>query len=56
LDNILQDLDLLEKQGKIAQFLNSAEDVEKLSGMVEDIRSAMMEYQVCHHRTRSHLA
>ena len=47
LDDVLKDLNLLEKQGNIAKVLTNAENADKLSGMVEDIRDAMMEYQVC---------
>ena len=47
LDDVLKDLNLLQKQGNIAKFLKNTENVDKLSGMVEDIRDAMMEYQVC---------
>jgi hypothetical protein len=46
LDDILKDLIPLAQRGKVTRFLNNAEDAEKLSGMVEDIRDAMMEYQV----------
>ena len=28
------------------QFLNNAKDVDKLGGLAEDIREAMMDYQV----------
>ena len=44
---MLHDLGLLEKQGKITRFLNSTEDVAKLSGLAQAIRDAMMDYQVC---------
>ena len=47
LDDVLQDLIPLAEEGKITRFLNSAEDVDKLGGLVEDIRDAMMDYQVC---------
>ena len=47
LDNVLQDLIPLAERGKITRFLNSVEDVDKLGGLVEDIRDAMMDYQVC---------
>jgi len=47
LDNILQDLIPLVKRGKVTRFLNGAEDTDKLSGLVDDIRDAMMDYQVC---------
>ena len=47
LDGVLQDLIPLAEQGKITRFLNSTKDVDKLGGLVEDIRDAMMDYQVC---------
>ena len=47
LDKVLQDLIPLAEQGKVTRFLNSADDVDRLSGLVEDIRDAMMDYQVC---------
>jgi hypothetical protein len=47
LDKVLHDLGPLEKRGKITRFLNSAEDVAKLSGLAQAIRDAMMDYQVC---------
>ena len=34
------------KRGKVTRFLNAAEDVSKLGGLVADIRDAMMDYQV----------
>ena len=34
------------EQGKVAGFLKGVEDAEKLSGLVEDVRDAMMDYQV----------
>lgn len=46
LDNILKDLQPMADRGKLTRFLNSTEDMEALSGMVEDIRDAVMEYQV----------
>ena len=46
LDDVLQDLIPLAEQGKVTRFLNSAEDADKLGGLVEDIRDAMMDYQV----------
>ena len=55
LDDILQDLIPLERRGKVAQFLNSTEDVDMLSGLVEDIRDTMMDYQVCLQSACSHL-
>jgi hypothetical protein len=36
----------LAQRGTVARFLKSAEDAEKIGGFIEDIRDAMMEYQV----------
>ena len=47
LDNILRKLIPLEQRGKITRFLNSTEDVKKLSDLTEDIHDSMMDYQVC---------
>jgi len=47
LDKVLQDLIPLAEQGAVTRFLNSTEDMDKLSGLVEDIHEAMMDYQVC---------
>ena len=46
LDTVLQDLIPLEQRSKTTRFLNSAKDVDKLGGLAEDIREAMMDYQV----------
>jgi hypothetical protein len=46
LDSILEELIPLAQRGKVTRFLNNTQDADKLSGMVEDIRDAMMEYQV----------
>ena len=48
LDNILRDLIPLEERGKARRFLHSTEDANKLSGLVEDIRGAVLDYQVHH--------
>ena len=55
MDDILQDLTPLEQRGKVTRFLNSAKDVDKLSGLVEDIRDAVMDYQVRPWVSCSHL-
>jgi hypothetical protein len=47
LNDVLKDLILLEQQGKVTQFLTGAEDMDKVVSMVDDIRDAIMEYQVC---------
>ena len=47
MQDVRQDLALLVEQGKIEGFFNNAENAGKLGGLVEDIRDAMIEYQVC---------
>ena len=46
MEDVGRDLVALEKQGKVEGFFNNAENAGKLSSLVEDIRDAMMEYQV----------
>ena len=46
LERARQDLALLEEQGKIEDFLNNVRNTDKLGSMLEDIRDAMIEYQV----------
>ena len=36
----------MEQRGKVTRFLNGTEDADKISGLVEDIRDAVMDYQV----------
>ena len=47
LENVCQGLALLEGQGKVVGFFNNVENADKLNGAVEDVRDAVMEYQVC---------
>ena len=47
LDGVLHELKPLVDQGKIAGFFLNVKNSEKLGGLAEDIRDAMMEYQVC---------
>ena len=47
LEKVLRDLAPLERQGKVEGFFNNTENAVQLSGLVEGIRDAMMEYQVC---------
>ena len=47
LEEILQELEPLVDQGKVAGFFLNVQNSEKLGGLAEDIREAMMEYQVC---------
>ena len=46
LQGVGRDLVPLKKQGKVEGFFNNSENAGKLSSLVEDIRDAMMEYQV----------
>ena len=46
MDDILQELIPLERRGKVTRFLNSTADADKLGGLAEDIRDAIMDYQV----------
>ena len=41
-----QDLNLLAGQGKVDGFIKSVGNADKLGSLLEDIRDAMMEYQV----------
>ena len=47
LEGIRQDLALLGEQGKTEGFFNNVENADKLGGLVDDIRDAVMDYQVC---------
>ena len=47
LQNILQGLELLAKDGNVEGFLNNPKNAEKLGGLVGDICDAVMDYQVC---------
>ena len=47
LEDIRQDLVLLGEQGRTKGFFNNIENADKLGGLVEDVRDAVMDYQVC---------
>ena len=47
LGDIHQSLSLPAEQGKIKGFLTNPENVQRVNTLVEDIREALMEYQVC---------
>jgi len=47
LKEVHRDLTLLSEQGKAQGFFNNVKNADKLGGLVEDIRYAMMDYQVC---------
>ena len=46
LEDIRQDLALLGEHGKANGFFNNVENANKLDGLVEDVRDAIMDYQV----------
>ena len=46
LEGIQRELMLLAKQGKVEGFFNNIKNADKLVSLVEDIRDAMMDYQV----------
>ena len=47
LEKVLRDLKPLEERGKLAGFLNNVKGAEALTGLAEDIRDAILGYQVC---------
>ena len=47
LQDIRRGLAPLEEQGEAEGFFNNTENAGKLVGLVEAIRDAIMEYQVC---------
>ena len=52
LKDVGRELVPLKKQGKAKGFFNNAENAGQLSSLVEEIRDAMMEYQVSRSATR----
>jgi hypothetical protein len=49
LEGVRRDLAPLEAQGDVEGFFNNVKNADKLEGLIEDIRDAIMEYQVCIH-------
>ena len=47
LHEVLRGLAPLERQGKVEGFFNDTENAAQLGDLVEDIRDAMIDYQVC---------
>jgi len=47
LGDVYQDLAPLAEQGNFVGFLTSAENVQRVNTLVEDICEALMDYQVC---------
>jgi len=46
LEDVHRDLILLSEQGKVQGFFNNVKNADSLGGLIEDIRDAMMDYQV----------
>jgi hypothetical protein len=46
LGKVLEGLKALEDRGKTMKFLNNIKDAEVLTGLADDIRDAMLDYQV----------
>jgi hypothetical protein len=46
LNDVSRELELLNKEGNITSFFNNVENADKLGGLVEGIRDAVMDYQV----------
>ena len=47
LEGVHQDLTFLAEQGKIKGFFNNVGNADKLGNLLEDIRDAIIAYQVC---------
>ena len=47
LEDVHQDLVVLGSEGKTKGFFNNVENSDRLAGLVEDIRDALIDYQVC---------
>jgi len=47
LNDIRKALHLMATQGNTVQFLNNADNAQKLNDLVEDIHEAVIDYQVC---------
>ena len=47
LEDIHQSLTIPAEEGQALEFLVNAENVRKNNDLVEDIREALLEYQVC---------
>ena len=47
LEDIHQSLTVPAEEGQAMEFLINAENVRKINDLVEDIREALLEYQVC---------
>ena len=46
LEDVLRELGPLAMQGKVEGFFNNIKNADKLGGLVESVRDAVMDYQV----------
>ena len=46
LEDVRQTLDVIAAQTNVSQFLDNAENAQKLNDLMDDICEAMMDYQV----------
>ena len=47
LEGALREMDPLLQRGKVAGFFNDVKNADRLVSLTEDIRDAMIDYQVC---------
>ena len=47
LEGVRKTLDPMTTQNDIVKFLSNTENAQKLNDLVDDIREAVMDYQVC---------
>ena len=47
LEEICRAMNSMTTEDDLADFLNNPENAQRLNGLVEDIRYALMDYQVC---------
>ena len=47
MEDVRRGLALPTEQGKVTGFLNNAENAQRINGLVEEIREALIDYQVC---------
>ena len=50
LQDVHQDLAVLAGQGMVEGFFSNVDNADKLRGLVDDIRDAILVYQVCIYR------
>ena len=55
LENIVQNLEPLMRQGKVERFFKNTQNTNKLVGLVEDVHKAVVDYQVRSQSKRPHL-